>query len=254
MQLISSRRDSTSWASTPPSKRITNNLAFVLASSSFAFDFGLSGNVQNHTWTGNLATGDSETITFDDLILCKGNYNYTLEITEYNGSIDLILCNNEDGFSFEAVNGSDLEVIVQSNFQEEETSFEIYNSDNVIIYSENNFESNELRVTLKTWIFMRGLWSMKTFVFVVSFSLSWVIGNTVLLKGVEEILRKNFHVMLNSKSYTYQSLRVKPLEISYSSVNFFSDRDEVLLVSEEFVLTEELGIRQCGLPTQWGTW
>ena len=46
--------------------------------------------------------------------------------------------------------------------------------------------------------------------------------------------------MLNSKSYTYQSLRVKPLEISYSSVNFFSDRDKVLLVSEEFVLTEEL--------------
>ena len=56
-------------------------------------------------------------------------------------------------------------------------------------------------------------------------------------------------MMLNSKSYTYQSLRVKPLEISYSLVNFFSDRDEVLLVSEEFVLTEELGIRQCGLPT-----
>ena len=55
--------------------------------------------------------------------------------------------------------------------------------------------------------------------------------------------------MLNSKSYTYQSLRVKPLEISYSSVIFFSDRDEVLLVSEEFVLTGELGIRQCGFPT-----
>ena len=51
-------------------------------------------------------------------------------------------------------------------------------------------------------------------------------------------------------TYTYQSLRVKPLEISYSSVNFFSDRDEVLLVAEEFVLTKELGIRQCGLPTQ----
>ena len=55
--------------------------------------------------------------------------------------------------------------------------------------------------------------------------------------------------MLNSKSYTYQSLRVKPLEISYSSINFFSDRDEVLLISEEFGLTEELGIRQCRLPT-----
>ena len=60
----------------------------------------------------------------------------------------------------------------------------------------------------------------------------------------------DFQVMLNSKSYTYQSLRVKPLEISYSSVIFFSDRDEVLLVSKEFVLTEELGIRQFGLPTQ----
>ena len=55
--------------------------------------------------------------------------------------------------------------------------------------------------------------------------------------------------MLISKSYTYQSFRVKPLEISYSSVNFFSDRDEDLLVSEEFVLTEELGIRQCRLRT-----
>ena len=69
------------------------------------------------------------------------------------------------------------------------------------------------------------------------------------VKGGEEIIRKSFQVMLNSKSYTYQSLRVKPLEISCSSVNFFSDRDEALLVSEEFVLTEELGICQCGLPT-----
>ena len=42
---------------------------------------------------------------------------------------------------------------------------------------------------------------------------------------------------------------MKPLEISYSQVNFFSDRDEDLLFSEEFVLTEELGIRQCRLPT-----
>ena len=109
-------------------------------------------------------------------------------------------------------------------------------------------------VWLEDLVFIWGIWSVKTFVFVVSFSLSWVIGNTVLLKGVEEILRKNFHVMLNSKSYTYQSLRVKPLEISYSSVTFFSNRDEVLLVADEFVLTEELGIRQCELPTQWGTW
>ena len=88
-------------------------------------------------------------------------------------------------------------------------------------------------------VFMRRIWSLKTFVFVVSFSLSWVIGNTVLLKGVEVKVRKSFQVMLNSKSYTYQSLRVKPLEISCSSVNFFSNRDEALLVFEEFVLIEE---------------
>ena len=33
------------------------------------------------------------------------------------------------------------------------------------------------------------------------------------------------------------------IEISYSPVIFFSDRDEALLVSEEFDLSEELGIR-----------
>ena len=53
----------------------------------------------------------------------------------------------------------------------------------------------------------------------------------------------DFQVMLISNSYTYPILQVKPLEISYSLVNFFSDRDEDLLVSKEFVLTEELGIR-----------
>ena len=118
-------------------------------------------------------------------------------------------------------------------------------------YSEDFLKTLKVKnwCDLEDLVFIWGTWSVKTFVFVVSFSLSWVIGITVLLKGVEEILRKNFHVMLNSKSYTYQSLRVKPLEISYSSVNFFSDKDEVLLVSEEFVLTEELGICQCGLPT-----
>ena len=98
-------------------------------------------------------------------------------------------------------------------------------------------------------VFIRGTWSVKTFVFVVSFSLSWVIGNTVLLKGVEVKLRKSFQVMLISKSYTYQSFRVKPLEISYSSVTLFSERDEDLLVSEEFALTKELGTHQCRFPT-----
>ena len=57
-----------------------------------------------------------------------------------------------------------------------------------------------------------------------------------MLKGVEEILRKIFHVMLNSKSSSEAIGNV----IQFSQ--FFSDRDEVLLVNEEFVLTEELGI------------
>ena len=117
-----------------------------------------------------------------------------------------------------------------------------------------DFESEEIGVTLKTWYSFEEHEAWRLFVFVVSFSLSWVIGNTVVLKGVEVKLRNYFLVMLNSKSYTYQSLRVKPLEISYGSVNFFSDRDAVLLVTEDFALTEELGIRQCELPTQWGTW
>ena len=69
---------------------------------------------------------------------------------------------------------------------------------------------------LKTWIFMRGLWSVKTFVFIVSFSLSWVIWNIVLLKGVEVILRKLISRWCSSQNPTpTQSFRVKPLEISY---------------------------------------
>ena len=70
------------------------------------------------------------------------------------------------------------------------------------------------------------------------------------VKGGRGNTKERFPSDAQLKSYTYQSFRVKPLEISHSSVIFLSDRDEVLLVSEEFVLTEELGIRQCGLPTQ----
>ena len=70
------------------------------------------------------------------------------------------------------------------------------------------------------------------------------------VKGGRGNTKEKFPCDAQLKSYTYQSLRVKPLEISYSSVTFFSDRDEVLLVADEFVLTEELGIHQCELPTQ----
>ena len=91
---------------------------------------------------------------------------------------------------------------------------------------------------------------MKTFVFVVSFFSFLSHRKHRTIKGGRGNTKEKFPSDAQLKSYTYQSLRVKPLEISQSSVIFFSDRDEVLLVSKEFVLTEELGIRQCGLPTK----
>ena len=116
--------------------------------------------------------------------------------------------------------------------------------------SPEDFESEEIGVTVKTSIFMWGIWSVKTFVFIVSFSLSWVIGTTVLLKGVEVILKKLISMWCSSQNPTpTQSFEWSHWKSHISSVNFFSDRDEDLLVFEEFVLTEELGICQCGLPT-----
>ena len=41
-----------------------------------------------------------------------------------------------------------------------------------------------------------------------------------------------------------------PIPSSEAIGNLIQFSDEVLLVAEEFVLTKELGIRQCGLPTQ----
>ena len=107
-----------------------------------SFSYGLADNVQTYTWTGNLVSGQSTLISFDKLILCTGNYNYTLNITSYNGSIDLMECNNNDDFSFEVINGSKLEVEVKTNFQGAESSFEIYNLANQLLYSEVTFEDN----------------------------------------------------------------------------------------------------------------
>ena len=90
-----------------------------------------------------------------------------------------------------------------------------------------DFESEEIGVTMKTWIFTRGLWSVKTFVFVVSFSRSWVIGNTVLLKGVKVILRKLISKWCSSQNPTpTQSFEWSHWKSHISSVNFFSDRDK----------------------------
>ena len=63
------------------------------------------------------------------------------------------------------------------------------------------------------------------------------------VKGGRGKTKEKFPSDAHLKSYTYPILRVKPLEISYSSVNFFSDRDKDHLVSEELVLIDELGIR-----------
>ena len=98
-------------------------------------------------------------------------------------------------------------------------------------------------------IFMQGIWSLKTFVFIVLFFSFLSHRKHCTVKGGRGNTKKIFPCDAQLKSYTYQFFRVNPLEILHSSVIFFSDRDEVLLVSEEFVLTEELGIRQCGLPT-----
>ena len=91
---------------------------------------------------------------------------------------------------------------------------------------------------------------MKTFVFIVLFFSFLSHRKHRTVKGGRGNTKEKFPCDAQLKILHLPIPRVKPLEISYSSVNFFSDRDEVLLVAEEFVPTEELGIRQCGLPTQ----
>ena len=48
---------------------------------------------------------------------------------------------------------------------------------------------------------------------------------------------------------TYLFLRVKTLKISCSAVEFFSDRNKILLVVDEIGPTEEFEFRQCDFPT-----
>ena len=52
-----------------------------------------------------------------------------------------------------------------------------------------------------------------------------------------------------SNLYTHKPLRVKPLEISSTADAFASDSDKVHLVADEFDQADELGVRQCELPT-----
>lgn len=121
---------------------LTNN--GVNTATEVSFNYGLADNVQTYTWAGSLATGQSTIISFDKLILCTGNYNYTLNIATYNGTIDLMTCNNDAGFSFEVINGSNLEVEIKTNYQGSETSFEIYNANDELLFSETTFNNFEV--------------------------------------------------------------------------------------------------------------
>lgn len=119
---------------------LTNN--GVNTATSVNFTYGISSDIKTYNWTGSLTSGQSITLSFDTLILCKGHYTYNLAITQYNGSIDAMTCNNIDDFSFEVVNGSQFEVEIKTNFAASETSFEIYNADSVLIHSENTFSNS----------------------------------------------------------------------------------------------------------------
>ena len=73
--------------------------------------------------------------------------------------------------------------------------------------SPEDFESEEIGVTLKTWIFMRGLWSLKTFVFIVFFFFFLSHRKHRTVKGGRGNTKEtDFQVMLISKSYTYPIL------------------------------------------------
>ena len=90
---------------------------------------------------------------------------------------------------------------------------------------------------------------MKTFVFVVSFFSFLSHRKHRTIKGGRGNTKEKFpsdnqlkiiHLLIPSSESIGNLMQLSQL---------LRDRDEVLLVSEEFVLTEELGICQCGLPT-----
>ena len=94
----------------------------------------------------------------------------------------------------------------------------------------------------------------RLFVFIVSFSLSWVIGNTVLLKGVEVKLRKSFQVKLISKSYTYPILSSEAIGnlIQFSQfLQWQRQRSSVL-----WGICSDWGVRNSPvrISYKWGTW
>ena len=119
---------------------LTNNGSNAVTAVSF--EYGLSDNVQTYNWTGNLAEGQSTTITLDKLYLCKGSYNYVLSILSSNLAVDQKPLNNTANFSFSVVNGSAFEAVIKTNFSGAESSFELYNSSNQIIYSGSGYGNN----------------------------------------------------------------------------------------------------------------
>ena len=86
--------------------------------------------------------------------------------------------------------------------------------------SPEDFESEEIAVTVKTWIFMRGLRSVKTFFGSFIFFFLIYRKHHAVKGGRGNTKETDFQVMLVSKSYTYPILRVNPLEISYQFSQF----------------------------------
>ena len=107
---------------------------------------------------------------------------------------------------------------------------------------------------LEDLVFIRGTWSVKTFVFVVSFSSSWVIVNTILLKGIEVKLRKSFQVMLISKSYIFLILSSEAIGnlMQFSQFLQWQRRSS----SGLWGICSDCGVRNSlvRIAYKWGTW
>jgi hypothetical protein len=91
-------------------------------------------------------------------------------------------------------------------------------------------------------------WKLEDFVFEVSFLLILSHRKHRTVKGGLGDTYAYFRSDAQKPTTTY-FFELKTLKISCSAVEFFSDRDEVVLVIDEIGLTEELGFRQCDFPT-----
>lgn len=120
--------------------RIRNNGSNALTTVTFAY--GLGNNTSTHTWTGNLAFGQSADVPFNSLILCDGNYTYNTYIISSNLAIDENMANNDFTFNFDIVSGKTVQVVLQTNLAAGENRFEILNESGFVVHAESGFANN----------------------------------------------------------------------------------------------------------------